>query len=420
MSFDAFGQRRDATNWDYDLSQNTIATLKNYTDRGYTDQEQLDNVALVDMNGRVYDPTIGRFISPDPLMGDNRYAYMYNNPLNGTDPSGYCGSEWYEVVCQITSTVSNALSSPVNVVTEGVGHVAQEVWNYAPEIVAAVAAYYSGGTASGLFGSSFWGAVGSGAVAGGVYAGTDTTLNGGDNAQIFNNTLSGAAFGAVGGGLSYGMSDYLGNGTTSSVASGAVNGYMQTGTLRGAVLGGVSGFVPYDLWMPSAYDTNPWANFGIMEGVAFIRGGIINGNLQGAEQEALYVGATEGVGFAVGYGSELANGNLDAPSFQNGAWFFTGAGSDFGGWLTIGNVITGNGPPLGATLAHELDHATWQSAFGRNYLPVSLISVGGGALTDILSGEPIGDLSSSWGAFAEHWPFQACSYTYLAQGYCPP
>ncbi|MDE2461638.1 MAG: hypothetical protein KGL98_10370 [Gammaproteobacteria bacterium] len=96
MSFDAFGQRRDTTNWDYDLSQNQIATLKNYTDRGYTDQEQLDNLSLVDLNGRVYDPTVGRMISADPTVPDpmysqafNRFAYVYDSPLVYVDPSGY-------------------------------------------------------------------------------------------------------------------------------------------------------------------------------------------------------------------------------------------------------------------------------------------------------------------------------------------
>ena len=96
MSFDAFGLRRDATNWDYDLSQNQIATLKNDTDRGYTDQEELDNVALVDLNGRVYDPTVARFISADatipaPFFSQsfNRYSYVYNSPLENTDLSGY-------------------------------------------------------------------------------------------------------------------------------------------------------------------------------------------------------------------------------------------------------------------------------------------------------------------------------------------
>ena len=50
------------------------------------------------MNGRVYDPTIGRFMSADPKIQDpnalqsfNRYAYVWNNPLNSTDPSGFEG-----------------------------------------------------------------------------------------------------------------------------------------------------------------------------------------------------------------------------------------------------------------------------------------------------------------------------------------
>ena len=48
------------------------------------------------MNGRVYDPKLGRFLSPDPFVqspgrvaGFNRYAYVMNNPLKYTDPSGY-------------------------------------------------------------------------------------------------------------------------------------------------------------------------------------------------------------------------------------------------------------------------------------------------------------------------------------------
>jgi hypothetical protein len=48
------------------------------------------------MNGRVYDPTLGRFVSPDLLIPNpentqsyNRYSYVYNNPLSFTDPSGY-------------------------------------------------------------------------------------------------------------------------------------------------------------------------------------------------------------------------------------------------------------------------------------------------------------------------------------------
>jgi RHS repeat-associated protein len=73
--------------------------IQSATPRGYTDHEHLDNVGIVHMNGRVYDPVLGRFLSPDPVVqapydtqGLNRYAYVRNNPLRYTDPSGFCYS----------------------------------------------------------------------------------------------------------------------------------------------------------------------------------------------------------------------------------------------------------------------------------------------------------------------------------------
>ena len=48
------------------------------------------------LNGRVYDSTLGRFTTADPLIqapsfsqSYNRYTYGFNNPLSGTDPSGF-------------------------------------------------------------------------------------------------------------------------------------------------------------------------------------------------------------------------------------------------------------------------------------------------------------------------------------------
>jgi RHS repeat-associated protein len=44
---------------------------------------------------RMYSPTIGRFLQPDPVgysAGTNLYAYVHNDPLNKTDPSGLCDS----------------------------------------------------------------------------------------------------------------------------------------------------------------------------------------------------------------------------------------------------------------------------------------------------------------------------------------
>jgi RHS repeat-associated protein len=62
---------------------------------GFTGQEHDRDLGLIDMQGRIYDPYAGRFAQPDPLMqnpywsqGLNRYAYVFNDPINHTDPSG--------------------------------------------------------------------------------------------------------------------------------------------------------------------------------------------------------------------------------------------------------------------------------------------------------------------------------------------
>lgn len=98
FSFDAHGKRRNL-NWSADSADQLLDDAQ-WTERGYTGHEHLDNVSLVHMNGRVQDPTIGLMSSPDPIRGMltnpqtlNRYAYVANNPLSFTDPTGFqpCG-----------------------------------------------------------------------------------------------------------------------------------------------------------------------------------------------------------------------------------------------------------------------------------------------------------------------------------------
>nr|WP_158118476.1 RHS repeat-associated core domain-containing protein [Vibrio cidicii] len=63
---------------------------------GFTGHEMLDDMGLIHMNGRVYDPTLARFLSADPYIQDkwfgtqafNRYSYVQNNPLSYVDPTG--------------------------------------------------------------------------------------------------------------------------------------------------------------------------------------------------------------------------------------------------------------------------------------------------------------------------------------------
>ena len=92
MSFDAWGNRRDPSTW-----QNlTSAPTNLITDRGFTGHEHMDAFKLINMNGRVYDPLLGRFLSADKVIQSpgytqsfNRFSYVMNNPLMFTDPSGY-------------------------------------------------------------------------------------------------------------------------------------------------------------------------------------------------------------------------------------------------------------------------------------------------------------------------------------------
>jgi len=95
QGFDAFGLRRADSNWQT-LSLLQLANFDSgATTRGYTGHEMIDEPGLIHMNGRVYDPYLGRFLSADPLVqapensqSYNRYSYVFNNPLSYTDPSG--------------------------------------------------------------------------------------------------------------------------------------------------------------------------------------------------------------------------------------------------------------------------------------------------------------------------------------------
>lgn len=91
QSFDAWGRKRNPV----DLSYEDIPSSP-YWLRGYTGHEHYEMFKLINMNGRLYDPVIGRFFSPDNFIQEpsniqnfNRYSYALNNPLKYTDPSGW-------------------------------------------------------------------------------------------------------------------------------------------------------------------------------------------------------------------------------------------------------------------------------------------------------------------------------------------
>jgi RHS repeat-associated protein len=103
LFYDPFGARINA--------DGTAVTGDTGTTRkGFTGQEHDDDVGLINMKGRVYDPVLQRFLTGDPVVGNalssqswNSYSYVLNSPLNYTDPTGYIYSD---------STCSNASYLP--------------------------------------------------------------------------------------------------------------------------------------------------------------------------------------------------------------------------------------------------------------------------------------------------------------------
>jgi len=119
-SYDAWGKRRN-------LNGTPLTSLLTtpYERHGFTGHEELDEVGIVHMNGRMYDPAIGRFLSADPtiqyfedMQNYNRYSYINNNPLSAVDYSGYGffssifkGAK--NLVKGVVKGISNALKNPV-------------------------------------------------------------------------------------------------------------------------------------------------------------------------------------------------------------------------------------------------------------------------------------------------------------------
>ena len=114
-SYDVWGRRTVANN-----------TFKFH--RGYTGHEHLDEFKLIDMNGRMYDPLLARFLSPDPFvqMPDfsqnfNRYTYCLNNPLIYTDPSG---EFWHLIIGAAIGGAINWVANGADLSWEGLSYFA--------------------------------------------------------------------------------------------------------------------------------------------------------------------------------------------------------------------------------------------------------------------------------------------------------
>src|SRR5262249_54384504 len=93
-SYAAFGVSRDPENWQSSPSSSMSSVHVGFTNAESDGEGDIEDreYGLINMNGRMYDPEIGRFISADPFVdqfssqGLNAYAYVRNNPLKYIDP----------------------------------------------------------------------------------------------------------------------------------------------------------------------------------------------------------------------------------------------------------------------------------------------------------------------------------------------
>ncbi len=160
-------------------------------DRGFTGHEHLYGFGLINMNGRMYDPVMSGFLSPDNYIqapdfsqSFNRYAYCLNNPLRYVDPSG-------EIAVIDDIIIAAFIGGMINTVIQGyMGNI-----NSAGDFALA----FGIGAASGAVGAWAGGAAFSAAAVGGFQGGFAAGMAGGAAGGFIggagNSWMNGASFG---------------------------------------------------------------------------------------------------------------------------------------------------------------------------------------------------------------------------------
>jgi RHS repeat-associated protein len=215
QNFDAWGRKRNPSTWQYA----SVPAVPSWLYRGYTGHEHLPQFALINMNGRMYDPVQGRMLSPDNYVmptgtqGYNRYSYANNNPLIYTDPSGdiivpiLIGA----AIGVITNGINNSINN--NPFFQGAGRAA---------LFGGISGAFSFGIGQAVTGMNGFAKIGFQALAHGHLGGIMSAINGGTYAQGF---VSGAAASFIASGSSSLLQNTgLGWQTIGTVSSGALAG----------------------------------------------------------------------------------------------------------------------------------------------------------------------------------------------------
>lgn len=240
LSYDAWGRLRNPQTHAL-YAPGSEPTL--FLGRGYCGHEHMQEIGLINMNARLYDPYLGRFLSPDPYVqlpdfsqNFNRYSYCLNSPLMYVDKDGkFLGA-------LLTAIIGGAL---IGATTSAVAHVASAI---------ATGHWYG-----------FWHSVGFGAFSGALggalgWAGSSLGLakvfnNVGYNiiSQTTNNIVTNVAFGN---GIKlndmFGIAAGAALGTVLPTYKATQGGWFRNSinetihnTARGAITGGARGLVDW-------------------------------------------------------------------------------------------------------------------------------------------------------------------------------
>ncbi|MEM9337281.1 MAG: RHS repeat-associated core domain-containing protein [Bacteroidota bacterium] len=149
----------------------------------YTGQEYEPELEAYNYRARMYDPSLGRFYTPDPAAQQNSaYAYVGNNPISRVDPNG----EWF-LFDDVIATVGGAIvGAGIEIVS---GALSGDGVNWKKVGVAAVAGAAAGET--GLYA----GPIVAGAVGGAIYGAGAAAVDG----KSVGESLEAGAIGAVSG-----------------------------------------------------------------------------------------------------------------------------------------------------------------------------------------------------------------------------
>ena len=362
----------------------------------FTDQEDEEELGLYNYGARLYDPLLGKFISPDAIVQApedpqtlNRYSYARNNPIVYTDPTG----NFFIIDDLVAVLIGTAIGS----------------------IIGGTAAAIQGGDilkgmAMGAVSGAFMAAAGPLTYAGDALFAVDTfTTHSIIQASVY------AGLGAAGGATNARIAG--GNGGIGALSGGLFS-------LAGGVIG-VPNIELFDqsgntFWSGVAGTANRLLSSSVTgAGYGAAYAGMTGGHvLKGAGMGALGWAAGEATGMLIGHaGGFIASGGK-GPTFESGAFIYD---ANTRGFITFSNVIIGPADYLYDTLCnvtnrtvedamgrtfrdHEMGHTYSQAtAVGPGYIPAHIASLTVGGIIGVFTGYGFMEGTHRFGLLERFW-----------------